>query len=178
MSPESVADFERLLAAASDVFELPLTPGNTDASIREPGKNRSRQYAQAGVFLCAHCHVLIALWDGKPSDRLGGTSQVVKFHHHDVMPGYTPLATSSRLTLTDDESDLVYHIVCSRNRPDGAPADGLVPLETCWFTTDEQHPRVARDAVQAQAGLRAGERVQPGRPGAMPTPSIASATRC
>jgi CheY-like chemotaxis protein len=141
-SPESVAGFERLLAAASDVFELPLTPGNTEASIREPGKNRSRQYAQVGVFLCAHCHVLIALWDGKPSDRLGGTSQVVKFHHHDLMPGYTPLATSSRLTLTDDESDLVYHIVCSRDRPDGAPAEGLVPLEACWFTTDEQHPRV------------------------------------
>jgi hypothetical protein len=59
-----------------------------------------------------------------------------------VMPGYTPRATSSRLTLTDDESDLVYHIVCSRNRPDGAPAEGLVPLEASWFTTDENHPRV------------------------------------
>jgi hypothetical protein len=140
-SPESVAGFERLLAAASDVFELPLTPGNTDVSIREPGKNRSRQYAQAGVFLCAHCHVLIALWDGKQSDKLGGTSQVVRFHHHDVMPGYTPLATSSRLTLTDDESDLVYHVVCSRDRPGGAPATGLAPLEVAWFTTDEHQPR-------------------------------------
>jgi hypothetical protein len=141
-TPRSKAHFEQLCAAAADVFELPLTPGNSVESIREHGKNRSRQYAQAGVFLCAHCHVLLALWDGKSSGQLGGTSQVVRFHHDDVMPGYTPRATSSRLTLTDDESDLVYHIVCSRNRPDGAPAEGLVPLEASWFTTDENHPRV------------------------------------
>jgi hypothetical protein len=87
--------------------------------------------------------VLLALWDGKSSDQLGGTSQVVRFHHDDVMPGYTPRATASRLTLADDESDLVYHIVCSRDRPDGAPAPGLVPLEAFWFTTDERQPRVA-----------------------------------
>ena len=77
-------------AAAVDVYELPITPGNTPASIGEPGPNRARQYAQLGVFLCAHCHVLLALWNGKDSDKLGGTSQVVRFHHDDVMPGYTP----------------------------------------------------------------------------------------
>jgi hypothetical protein len=71
---ESRAEFERLCAAAVDVFELPITSGNTEASIQEPGPGRSRQYAQMGVFLCAHCHVLLALWDGKPSDQLGGTA--------------------------------------------------------------------------------------------------------
>ena len=141
-TPQSRADFERLCGAAVDVFELPITPGNTAASIHDSAKNRARQYAQAGVFLCAHCHVLLALWDGKESDQLGGTSQVVRFHHDDVMPGYTPRATASRLTLTDDESDLVYHIVCSRDRSDGAPAEGLVALDATWFTTDERQPRV------------------------------------
>jgi hypothetical protein len=137
------ARFDRLLAAAVDVFELPLTPGNTPESIAGPGPNRARQYAQVGVFMCAHCHVLLALWDGKDSDQLGGTSQVVRFHHDDVMPGFTPRGAGGRLILADDESDLVYHIVCSRNRPDGAPAAGLVPLEVCWFTSDEAQPRVA-----------------------------------
>ena len=140
-TPRALKQFDELCAAAVDVFTLPITPGNTAASIREQDKNRARQYAQAGVFLCAHCHVLLALWDGKHSDQLGGTSQVIRFHHHDVMPGYTPRATASRLTLTDDESDLVYHIVCSRNRPDGAPAEGFTPLETSWYTTDENEPR-------------------------------------
>jgi len=173
-SEESRAEFERLSAAAVDLFELPITPGNTAASIANPGPNRSRQYAQLGVFLCAHCHVLLALWDGKPSDQLGGTAQVVRFHHDDIMPGYTPRAASSRLVLTDDESDLVYHIVCSRDRPDGAPADGLQPLEVSWYTTDEQQPRVrdmparhrqvfartndfSRDAVQNAAEIDAGK---------------------
>ena len=134
--------FEQLCSAAVDVFELPITPGNTPASISDDPKNRARQYAQVGVFLCAHCHILLALWDGKESPQLGGTSQVVHFHHDDVMPGYTPRGAASRLVLTDDESDLVYHMVCSRDRPDGAPAAGLTPLTVSWFTTDEFEPRV------------------------------------
>jgi hypothetical protein len=138
----SRAQFERLCDAAVDVYELPITPGNTVESIRDDRKNRSRQYAQAGVFLCAHCHVLLALWDGKDSDQLGGTSQVVRFHHDDDMPGYTPRAAASRLVLTDDESDLVYHIVCSRDRADGEPAPGLTALDAFWYTTDEAEPRV------------------------------------
>ena len=43
--------------------------------------------------------------------------------------------------LADDESDLVYHIVCSRNRADGAPTAGLKPFECWWFTSDEKKPR-------------------------------------
>jgi hypothetical protein len=138
---ESREQFERLCAAATDVFELPLTPGNTAASIEGQGPNRARQYAQAGVFVSAHCHILLALWDGRPSEELGGTAQVVRFHQDDVMPGYTPRATASRLTLTDDESDLVYHVVVSRDRAGGQPADGLRPLECWWFTRDEARPR-------------------------------------
>jgi hypothetical protein len=140
---EAKARFERLCAAAVDVFELPITPGNTVESISDPGPNRSRQYAQVGVFMCAHCHVLLALWDGKDSDQLGGTSQVIRFHHDDVMPGFTPRGAAGRLVLADDESDLVYHIVCSRDRPDGAPAAGLAPLEASWYTSDDRQPRVA-----------------------------------
>ena len=134
--------FAELCAVAADVFELPLVRGATPERIAESAAARSQQYAQAGVFLCAHCHVLLAIWDGKPSDQLGGTSQVVRFHHDDVMPGYTPTGTPNRLILTDDESDLVYHIVCSRDRPDGGPAAGLRPLDDFWYVTDERNTRV------------------------------------
>ena len=142
-SAASRADFERLCEAATDLFELPVTPGNTPATVQDAGPNRARQYAQLGVFLSAHCHVLLALWDGKESAETGGTAQVVRFHQDDLMPGYTPRAAASRLTLTDDESDLVHHVVCSRDRPDGAPAAGLRPLDAWWFTRDEQAPRAA-----------------------------------
>jgi hypothetical protein len=163
---ESRAEFERLCTAAVDVFELPITPGNTPASIADPGPNRSRQYAQLGVFLCSHCHVLLALWDGKPSDQLGGTAQVVRFHHDDIMPGYTPKSVASKLVLTDDESDLVYHIVCSRDR--------LCAMDVAWFTADDREPRVrempdrhrivfertnefSRDAVTNAVSIEAGK---------------------
>jgi len=140
-SAESREQFARLCDAASEIFELPLLPGSTPRSIVEPGPNRTRQYCQVGVFLSAHCHVLLAVWDGKDSELLGGTAATVRFHHHDVMPGYTPRVTSTKLNLTEDESDLVYHVVCSRNRTEGAPAPGLKPFDTYWFTTDEPNPR-------------------------------------
>jgi hypothetical protein len=133
--------FDALCERAQDLFELPLAPGNTAQSIAGHGPERSRQYAQLGVFLCAHCHVLLALWDGKASDQLGGTSQVVQFHRDDFMPGYTPRVAASRLNLTQDESDLVYHIVCSRDRPDGEPAADLKALDAFWYSTDEARPR-------------------------------------
>jgi len=136
--------FMNLLSQATEIFELPVIPGNTAESIADHGDDRTRQYAQLGVFLCAHCHILLALWDGKYPEKIGGTGQVVRFHHEDVMPGYIPSSETSRLILADDESDLVYHIVCSRDRADGQPADGLQALSGSWFTTDESSPRTDR----------------------------------
>ena len=138
----ALAEFERLCAAATDLFELPLAAGYDEIAVGTQGSGqRSRQYAAVGVFLCAHCHVLLALWDGKDNGQLGGTGQVVRFHHDDVMPDYAPPSGVSLHSLTDDESDLVYHIVCSRDRPDGEPAPSLTPLASFWFTRDTDHPR-------------------------------------
>ncbi len=44
------------------------------------GLARDRPHAKAGLFVSSHCHVLLALWDGQESGRLGGTAQVVRFH--------------------------------------------------------------------------------------------------
>ena len=161
--PSHASSSRRLCAAAVEVFELPLLARQHRAGpSSDQGPGRSRQYAQLGVFLCAHCHVLLALWDGKDSDQLGGTSQVVRFHHHDVMPGYTPRATASRLNLTDDESDLVYHIVCSRDRPDGAAGAGTRSRSTrSGSRPTKTQPRVRRNAGAASQGLCVHERVQP-----------------
>ncbi len=133
--------FDYLCSRAAEFYELPITPGNTPESIREHGPNRTQQYAQLGVYLCAHCHILLALWDGKETDKLGGTAQVVRFHHDDVMPGYTPEAAASGLILADDESDLVYHIVCSRDREGGEPAEPLQALDYWWYSLDKDEPR-------------------------------------
>jgi hypothetical protein len=133
--------FDFLISHAAETYELPLVDGNTIESISEQGNARDLQYAQLGVFLCAHCHILLALWDGKESDKLGSTAQVVRFHHDDVMPGYTSESTGSGLIIADDESDLVYHIVCSRDRENGQPDDSLVTGDYWWFSLDENEPR-------------------------------------
>jgi hypothetical protein len=131
---ESREEFERLCGAALRVMEL--RPGQG-----EPGSERQLSYARLGVFLSAHCHILLALWDGKPAEKIGGTAQVVGFHHDDVMQGYISKSVATQQMLVDDESDLVYHIVCSRDRAGGEPERGLRPLDGHWFTKDERQPR-------------------------------------
>lgn len=150
-APGSVEDF-RELCATSEVVELPLLPGDTPASIAEYGPRRDAHYARLGIYLCAHCHILLALWDGKASDKLGGTAQVVRFHHWDEMPGFVERKESNLQMLAEDESDLVYHLVCSRHRPGGQPAEGLEPLDTWWYTTDDKAPRT-REMPAAYQGI-------------------------
>ncbi len=133
--------FGSLYQQAGETFELPLARGVSLDDIKSHGPARNRQYAQLGVFLCAHCHILLALWDGKQTNDLGGTGQVVQFHHDDVMPGYTTTTVASQQMLVDDESDLIYHIVCSRNRENGEPHEDFQPLECSWFTKDRASPR-------------------------------------
>ena len=138
---ESVQEFDHLCAGANEILELPLARKNALEDIADYGPARDLQYAQVGIFLCAHCHVLLAIWDGKLTGDLGGTGQVVRFHHDDIMEGYTERSTASQQMLVDDESDLVYHIVCSRDRPEGRPHEDFEPLQTWWFTKDEKQPR-------------------------------------
>ena len=135
-------EFDRL-ASQAEVFELPLLPGTTREALTEPGPARDKQYAQLGVYLSGHCHLLLALWDGKASDRLGGTAQVVQYHHSDFMPGLTERRSPARHLIADLESDLVYHIVCSRDRQGGAPQAGLQPMQSSYLTVDPDCPRTA-----------------------------------
>ena len=148
-SPESRQEFATL-CDRGEVVQLPLLPGMTEQDVATNNEARNRQYAQLGVFLCAHCHVLLALWDGKPSQRLGGTAQVIGFHHHDVMPGFTPVRKRVRDLIVDDESDLVFHIVVSRNEANGSPQAPLAPLDCAWLTTDEAKPRTPSLPVRYQ----------------------------
>jgi hypothetical protein len=130
-TPESLARFRRLLAQAQ-VRHLPLAAGNTMEKINARGEARNRQYAQLGMFVSSHCQLLLALWDGHPSDATGGTAQVVQFHLHNVMPGLRVDEVAPNL-LADDESDLIYHLGCSRRLAD-APPPALAPMQAQWRT--------------------------------------------
>jgi hypothetical protein len=65
-TPESVQDFRRLLARASEVVVLP------------PVAERNEAYANVGEYVLNHCEVLVAIWDGQPAQGRGGTAEVVQ----------------------------------------------------------------------------------------------------
>ena len=134
-SKDSAAELDALLLR-SQVIHLPLAEGNDAESVRHRGPARDRQYAELGVFVSSHCQVLLALWDGKPGEAVGGTSDVVHYHLHGAMPGLGRADAPPNL-LAEDDSDLVFHIVCSRERPGGG-ADGA--LSTHWLTRTSREP--------------------------------------
>ena len=156
-SGKHIANYESLRSRASDTYVL---QNSSDQSIDPENSTWSPQecaYAQLGIFLAAHCHFLLAIWDGKESDKPGGTGHVVRFHHDDVLPGFMPKSITAQQMLVDDESDLIYHIVCSRDRPDGHPRQGLTALDCFWFTKDEDEPRNTRLPIQHEAIFQRSE---------------------
>ncbi|NIM71240.1 MAG: hypothetical protein GTN86_12045 [Xanthomonadales bacterium] len=136
----SVHEFRDLIEGA-EVLSLPLA-GDTAGAV-----GRNHLYAQLGVFISNHCQILLALWDGKPGDESGGTADVVRYHLTAVMPGFSAGEESPNL-LAENENDLAYHIVCSRDRPDGGPQAGLEELHGYWLTAHfgrQQGPRMPED---------------------------------
>ena len=111
-SPESVAEFDELCEQAELLEHLTAT--SEQIATNQLGSDRDFAYANAGMFISTHCHILLALWDGVFTEQFGGTSQIIYFHHFDKLPGVTTGTRRSFLFLTDDESDLVYHVFCSR----------------------------------------------------------------
>jgi len=99
----------------------------------DTSRRRELLYARLGVFISNHSQILLALWDGKESATTGGTAGVVQYHLTAVMPGLMVAEKSPNL-LADNENDLAFHIVISRNRPNGQPREGMQPLQTAWVT--------------------------------------------
>ena len=95
-----VAKFESLKARASDVFVLQPASGATIDPEENNWTEGERAYARLGIFLAAHCHVLLALWDGKQNNKPGGTGHVVRFHHDDVLPGFASKTITTHNSVT------------------------------------------------------------------------------
>jgi hypothetical protein len=73
-TPESLAEFHRLLVASDSHFEVRDTQAE---SLR-----RSEKYAGVGDYIARRSHVLILLWDGQDNEKIGGTAWVKKQREH------------------------------------------------------------------------------------------------
>ncbi len=135
IDPKVQLNFDALCDQA-EVVQLPLRKGESRQAIESHGVERDRQYAKAGVYIASHCHILLAIWDGKDSGRLGGTAQIVKYHLTGTMPGLIDRHRDARHILGRGDERLIYHIVCSRDGIDGGVAEGLLPLQTLWRSAE------------------------------------------
>lgn len=132
-------EFYTLLEKAKGHFELPILEGNTRENIADYGFHRDRQYALVGAYIARHCHILIALWDGKVLDKVGGTSQVVRFRLEGDMKDLPDKYKTPINPLDLPDIGPVYHIKASRES-----GIKLSPLEKGYITIQypgqpEQH---------------------------------------
>jgi hypothetical protein len=136
------------LCAHADVLQLPVMADSTAEAVAVPGQARDRQYAQAGVFVASHSHVLLALWDGRESPLLGGSAQVVRYALEGVMPGLVEARAGGFAGLGAIDESLVFHVACSRRENDGGvlpPAAPLQPGQARWLS--QKHAGEAEGAM-------------------------------
>ncbi len=100
-SPAGLRELERQLDRAEQVFMAPDTE-----AVPEGGRDRDYGYRQAGIYVSAHSHVLLALWDGLPGP---------------ASPCGTAAAVSFALEGGRDPGTVVAHIFAPREGQTGKP---------------------------------------------------------
>ena len=88
----------------------------------------SYEYRQLGIYMAEHCHILLALWDGKPpKTQYGcGTAEVIEFAlEHKFLDG-------DNLFKPGTINDTAVVWIKTRREGDGAPAD----IRAKWLTSN------------------------------------------
>jgi hypothetical protein len=123
-SATELTEFERLLGAAQQVLEIPGPSGADTTLIDHPGLARDRQYQICGQLISRHSQILIALWNGRSSDAVGGTADIVGFRQTGVALGLTGAEGGDTLLDLEDRGP-VFQISAPRLRDDPtAPQEG------------------------------------------------------
>ncbi len=137
-------EFDKLLQQADRWFELPLVEGNREEEVQQSGPVRDRQYAQVGAYIVLHSQILVALWDGRYSSQVGGTSEIVRFQLQGVPEPYAP----PNALLDEPQKGPVYHIVTPRlNTPN--PVERPFELH---ILSDENAAREGQHTEQVHSG--------------------------
>lgn len=123
---DTLGEFSRLCARAQ-IVDVSALPGFVSPGPPSRGGNRDLLYAQAGIYVSNHCHILIAIWDGQDSDHLGGTAQIAHYHLTGIKPAQVATMHPARRRLGHPNHQMLYHISCSRQRPQAARAAGSAP---------------------------------------------------
>lgn len=106
----------RLCSVAEQVFTVPSAE---PVSSSMPYRNFC--FRQAGIYISSHCHVLLALWDGKEGTSGCGTAEAVSFA---LSGDFSP---DTGLPPRSAANALVIHILTPRDEESAEPA-GTVRL--------------------------------------------------
>ncbi|MBA2451377.1 MAG: hypothetical protein H0V51_25455 [Chloroflexi bacterium] len=142
-APASRAEFAALVERADECFVAPL-PTGLDAGTT--GEARDRRYANVGAYVVLHAQVLIALWDGRITNLVGGTAEIIRFQLEGVPEPYAP----PRSPLDAPETGPVYNIVTPRlSSPD---VDGPLSLRALFPRgyVDDAGAEAAFDRIYAR----------------------------
>ncbi len=124
--PDSITQFHELLGKAHTYFEV--SPKYDPHAVETNAKARDLRYEAVGKYIVRQCQILLALWDGVPSDKVGSTATVVHFQTQGIPE---QLADS----LETPERFPAYHIVTPRES-EPPPGDA--------FSIRRIYPRVFR----------------------------------
>ncbi len=120
--PESVEEFRALLARlpAGCTFVFPGSHATgPDGAVTQA--DRELRYRDVGLFIAEQSHLLLALWDGKPSASNAGTAAVVRFK----LEGTAGELESGLRALDADDSGPVVHIHTPREGDSEAAAGAV-----------------------------------------------------
>jgi len=73
-SPPNKSTFEVLLSNAKDIVRI------GQRTLRE------ESYLEAGKYIVDHCDILVAIWDGKKAQGIGGTGDIVELARQRSLP--------------------------------------------------------------------------------------------
>lgn len=142
--------FAHHCARAEQLFVVPPAE-----AAPEEGELRSFQFRQAGIYVAAHCHILLALWDGAPGTHGCGTAETVDFA---LSGSYTP---ASGVSVRSESNEAVLHIFTPRGERRGEA--GAVSTRGNWDAvreilrrTDEFNQKAAGVSTEDNSRLPEG----------------------
>lgn len=125
--PDSIAEFHSILRRVppEQVFVLPQ---DAEDERLTPHDRREKRYRAVGMFLAQESHLLLALWDGKPTASDAGTAAVVRMK----LEGPSGVPEAGLRPLDAEDGGPVYHVHAPRA---GETADSI--KKPSWLLPQE-----------------------------------------
>ena len=147
-SPEGKRRLDHHCTRADQIF----VPSRSEALPPE-ASSRNDAYRQTGIYVSAHCHVLLALWDGKPGKYGCGTAEAVDF----ALKG--SCSPENGLPVRCSANTLVWHVLTPRGDDETGLAGEIRVLgnqqavQEILKNTDEFNRLAEKTAPSAQSLL-------------------------